>query len=86
MIILWVFKKHESFKALHIFCLWGEYFSTASSNRMGEGRRRQTSSDKPDNNFVCNNFSPIFTFLETDLFVKDQKTLMFSEDHHKAHK
>ena len=30
MIILWVFKKHESFKALHIFCLWGEYFSRAT--------------------------------------------------------
>ena len=32
-------------------------------NRMGKGRRRQTLSDKPDNNFVCNNFLPIFTFL-----------------------
>ena len=28
-----------------------------------QGRRRQTLCDKRDNNFVCNNFSPNFTFL-----------------------
>ena len=32
-------------------------------NRTGEGGRRQTLCDKRDNNFVCNNFSPNFTFL-----------------------
>ena len=42
----------------------------------GEERRRQTLCDKRDNNFVWNNFSPNFNFLQTDLFVKDQKTLM----------
>ena len=55
-------------------------------NRTGEERRRQTLRDKRDNNFVSNNFSPNFTFLETDLFVKDQKTLVLSEDHDKTHK
>ena len=32
-------------------------------DRTGEGGRRQTLCDKRDNNFVCNNFSPNFTFL-----------------------
>ena len=53
-------------------------------NRMGEERRRQTLCDKRDNNFVSNTFSPNFTLLQTDLFVKDQKTLVFSEDHDKT--
>ena len=53
---------------------------------MGEERRRQTLCDKRDNNFVWNNFSPNFTLLQTDLFVKDQKTLVFSEDHDKTRK
>ena len=50
---------------------------------MGEERRGQTLCDKRDNNFVWNNFSP---FLQTDLFVKDQKTLVLSEDHDKTRK
>ena len=55
-------------------------------NRTGEERRRQTLCDKHDNNFVWNNFSPNFSFLETDIFVKDQKTLVLSEDHDKTRK
>ena len=51
--------------------------------RMGEERRGQTLCDKCDNNFVQNNFSP---FLKTDIFVKDQKTLVLSEDHDKTRK
>ena len=54
-------------------------------NRTGEERRRQTLCDKRDNNFVWNNFSPSFTFLQTDLFV-NQKTLVLSEDHDKKRK
>ena len=42
--------------------------------------------DKRDNNFVWNNFSPNFTFLLTDLFVKDQKTWVLSEDNNKIRK
>ena len=60
--------------------------SELTQQEEGEGRRRQTLCDKRDNNFVCNNFSPNFTFLNTDLFVKDQKTLMLSEDHDKTRK
>ena len=45
-------------------------------NRTGEERRRQTLCDKRNNNFAWKNFSPNFTFFWTDLFVKDQKTLM----------
>ena len=30
------------------------------------------------------NLPPNFTFIQTDLFVKDQKTLMLSEDHDKT--
>ena len=54
-------------------------------NRTGEERTPQTLCDKDDKNFVWNNFSPNFTFLETDLFVKDQKTLVLSDDHDKTH-
>ena len=53
---------------------------------MGEEGKRQTLCDKRDNNFVSNKFSPNFTLLQTDLFVKDQKTLVFSEDHDKTRK
>ena len=53
-------------------------------NRTGEERRRQTLCDKRDNNFVWNKFSPNFTLLQTDLFVKDQKTLVCSEDYDKT--
>ena len=55
-------------------------------NRTGEERRRQTLCDKCDNNFVWNNFSPNFSFLKTDIFVKDQKTLVLIEDHEKTRK
>ena len=51
-------------------------------NRTGEERRRQTLCDKRDNNFVWNNFSPNFTFLYTDLFVKDQKVIALSRLSH----
>ena len=50
----------------------------------GEERRRQTLCDKRDNNFVWNNFSPDFFFIE--ISVKDQKTLVLSEDHNKTRK
>ena len=55
-------------------------------NRTEEERRRQTLCDKRDNNFVWKNFPPNFTFLSTDLFVKDQKTVMSSEDNDTARK
>ena len=55
-------------------------------NRMGKERRRQTLCDKRDSNFVWNTFRPNSTFLQTDLFVKDQKTLALSEDHDTTHK
>ena len=55
-------------------------------NRTGEERTRQTLCDKRDNNFVWNNVSPNFTFLETDLFAKDQKTSVWSEDYDKTRK
>ena len=45
------------------------------------GRNREEECDKRYNNFVWNKFSPNFPFLETDLFVKGQKTLILSEDH-----
>ena len=45
-------------------------------NRTGEGRKPQTLCDKRDNNFAWKNIPPNFSFLLTDLFVKDQKTLM----------
>ena len=45
-------------------------------NRTGEGGKRQTLCDKRDNNFAWKNIPPNFSFLLTDLFVKDQKTLM----------
>ena len=48
-------------------------------NRTGEGRR--VWQDKPDNNFVWNNFSPNFTLLWSDLFLKDRKALRLSEYH-----
>ena len=54
--------------------------------RKGEERRRQTLCDKRDNNFLSNNFSPNFTFLSTDLFVKDRKTLVLNEDQDKTRK
>ena len=44
-------------------------------NRTGEGGKRQTLCDKRDNNFAWKNIPPNFSFLLTDLFVKDQKTL-----------
>ena len=71
------------------YCSFGPHFGLKIvnlRNRTGEERRRQTLRDKRDNNFVSNNFSPNFTFLETDLFVKDQKTLVLREDHEKTHK
>ena len=40
--------------------------------------------DKPDNNIVWKNFTQNFTFLWSDLFVKDQKALRSSEDHDKT--
>ena len=46
-------------------------------NRAREERRWQTLCDKCDNNFVWKKFLPNFTLLQTDLFVKDQKTLMW---------
>ena len=45
-------------------------------NRTGEGRKPQILCDKRDNNFAWKNIPPNFSFLLTDLFVKDQKTLM----------
>ena len=45
-------------------------------NRTGEEIKRQTLCDKRDNNFSWKNIPPNFSFLLTDLFVKDQKTLM----------
>ena len=53
-------------------------------NRTGEKRRRQTLCDKRDYNFGWKNFPPNFTFLCTDLFLRDQKTLMIREDHDKT--
>ena len=50
-------------------------------SRTEEQRRWQALSDKGDNNFVWNKFASNFTFLSTDVFVKDQKTSMLSEDH-----
>ena len=55
-----------------------------SRNKTGEERRRQTLCDNRDNNFVWKNNSPNYTLLWTDRFVKDQKTLMFREDHDKT--
>ena len=46
----------------------------------GEERRRQTLCGKRDNIFVLKNF----TFLLTDLFVKDQESSMLTEDHDKT--
>ena len=40
--------------------------------------------DKPDNNIVWKNFTQNFTFLWSDLFVKDRKALRLSEDHDKT--
>ena len=55
-----------------------------SRNKTGEERRRQTLCDNRDNSFVRKNFSPNYSFLGTDRFVKDQKTLMLREDHDKT--
>ena len=44
-------------------------------NRTGEGGKRKTLCDKRDHNFAWKNIPPNFSFLLTDLFVKDQKTL-----------
>ena len=40
-------------------------------NRKGEGGNRQTLCDKRDNKFAWKNIPPNFSFLLTDLFVKD---------------
>ena len=42
-----------------------------------DGRRRQILWDKRENNSVCKQFSPNFTFLLKDLFVKDQNTVIY---------
>ena len=48
-------------------------------NRTGEERRRLTLCDKRDNNYVWKNLPPNFTFVETDIFVEEQKTSMLRE-------
>ena len=48
------------------------------------GRANLVWQDKPDNNIVWKNFTKNFTFLWSDLFVKDQKALRLSDDHDKT--
>lgn len=52
------------------------------TQRDGRGKKMT----KRDNNFVWNNnyFLPNFNFLKTDLFIKDHKTLMLSDNHDKT--
>ena len=56
-------EKHEHVKTNEI--IFRRFLMTLSvnlRNRTGEERRRQTSCDKRDSNFVRINFSPNFTF------------------------
>ena len=46
----------------------------------GRGKKTATLSEKRDNNFARNNFSPNYTFNYRDL----QKKFMSSEDHNKT--
>ena len=50
-----------------------------------EEQRRQPCVTSMTIIFVSNNFHQTFTFLKTDLFVKDQKTLLLIKDHSKTH-
>ena len=54
--------------------------------RTAEKRRRQIFCDERDNNFVEITFRQTSLFFKKDLFVKDQKMLMVSEDHVKTGK
>lgn len=51
--------------------------------RTAEERRRQTLCKKCEDNYIPKKFPQNFTFLLTDLFVKDQNTITLTEDHKK---
>ena len=55
-------------------------------NRTGEERRRQSLCENVTVIVFVKNLPPNFTFIQTDLSVKDQKTLMLSEDYDKSHR
>ena len=50
----------------------------------GRGKKMAKLVTKCDNNFVWDDFWPNFNFLKTDLFIKDQKTLILSDNHDKT--